>query len=136
MLNILPSYELEDQVWFLSRAIKALAFTDRLKKALNFHSFKRKIIDYYIQKGGKVDVVGDLIIQFICKLIYDESYENLPLKRLNGTHINETNARISIESATAFLYSQEPIKKVIESNLFSFADKTGNGWIKGLITNK
>jgi hypothetical protein len=49
--------------------------------------------------------------------------------RIQEKHLNETNARIAIESATAILYASQPIKKIIEKNLNTFAKSNGQSWL-------
>jgi hypothetical protein len=135
MLDSLSQYTNYERCWILARAIKAFTFSNVLDKALELRDFRQAIFDAYQEMKGLIDSVAELIIQLIVHTYPNHFGKSLiPPMRFNT--FSENNARIAIESATALLYAEEPVKKVIESNLFSFSDKTGNGWIKGLITNK
>ena len=134
ILTVLNAYAIDEQKWFLSRTIKALAFTGRLTYAFKNAEFKEKIIHYYLQTAGKVDVVADLIIQFTCHILIEEPYKLFPLQRVKGNPINETNTRITVESATAYLYAKQPVKQIFDKNLQTFAEQTGNNWILNLLT--
>ncbi len=134
MLTILPTYSIDHQKWFISRVIKALAFTNRFNFTLHNSEFKEKIIQYYFQNAGKVTDVAELINQLASRLIIDEPSKLYPLQKVNGNPINETNTRITVESATAYLYAKEPVKQIIDKNLQSFAQQTGNSWIISLLT--
>jgi hypothetical protein len=52
-----------------------------------------------------------------------------PLARIQEKHLNETNARIAIESATALIFAEQPVKNILQKNLFLFAEKNGNAWV-------
>jgi hypothetical protein len=133
VLNILPTYSPYEKSWILARTIKALSFSKHLAAALEINDFKNAIYTTYLELQGRIESIAELIIQLTVHS-FPKIFDNktFPPARIREKHLNETNARISIESATALLYAEEPVKKVIESNLFSFADKTGNGWIKNL----
>jgi hypothetical protein len=133
LLNILPNYSVDEQSWYLSRAIKALAYSKRLEMALKKLEFKEAIIQHFHRKEGKVSLVADLIIQLTYHLISEKSDQKFTLRKLNGKPINETNARIAIESATASLFAEKPIKSIIEKNLLPFSQATGNSWVMNLI---
>lgn len=136
LLNIIPNYSIDEQSWFLSRAIKALAFSKRLEMALKKLEFKEAIIQHFNRKDGQVSLVADLIIQLTYHLISEKSDQKFTLRKLNVKPINETNARIAIESATAYLFAEKPIKSIIEKNLLPFSQATGNSWVMNLIQMK
>jgi len=134
MLLVISNYTIDEQKWFISRVIKALAFTKRLTYALQNLDFKEKIIQHYFQTAGKVTVVADLINQLTSHIIIDETYKLYPLQKVKDNPINETNTRIAVESATAYLYAKQPIKSILDKNLRNFAQQTGNSWIMNLLT--
>jgi hypothetical protein len=136
MLSILPTYIIDDQKWFISRVIKALAFTKRLTFALQNLEFKEKIKQHYFQTAGKVTVVADLITQLTSHLIIDEPFKLYPLQKVVGNPLNETNTRIAVESASAYMYAKQPVKSILDKNLRNFAQQTGNSWVMNLLEMK
>lgn len=130
VLSLLPKYTTYEKSWILARIIKALAYTRNLKNALNINEFKTAICQTYLELNGKIESIAELILQLTVN-----SYRNIfeaetyPLARIQEKHLNETNARIAIESATAILYAEQPVKNILEKNLLSFAEKSGNAWV-------
>lgn len=134
VLNLLPKYTTYEKSWILARFIRALAFRKSLKTALNIKEFKAAISQTYLELNGKIESIAELILQLTVnayKTIFEA--ETFPLARIREKHLNETNARIAIESATAFLYAENQVKAILEKNLMPFSQKTGNAWIVGLI---
>jgi hypothetical protein len=136
MLSVISYYTIDEQKWFISRVIKALAFTNRFTFALHNSEFKEKITQYYFQTVGKVTDVAELINQLTSHIIIDKPNKLHPLQKIKGNPINETNTRIAVESATAYLYAKQPIKSIIDKNLRNFAQQTGNSWIMNLLEMK
>jgi hypothetical protein len=135
ILDSLSGYTKYEKCWVLARVIKAFTFSNVLDKALEVSDFRQAIFDAYQAMKGLIDSVAELIIQLIVHAYPNYFGKSLiPPMRFNS--FNENNARIAIESATALLYAEEPVSRILQKNLFPFAEKTGNGWIKGLITNK
>jgi hypothetical protein len=131
ILDSLSGYTKYEKCWVIARAIKAFTFSNVLDKALEINDFRQAIFDTYQEMKGLIDSVAELIIQLIVHAYPNHFGKSLiPPMRFNT--FNENNARIAIESATALIYAENPVKKVIEKNLNSFADKTGNGWIRNL----
>jgi hypothetical protein len=131
ILDSLSGYTKYEKCWVIARAIKAFTFSNVLDKALEINDFRQAIFDTYQEMKGLIDSVAELIIQLIVHAYPNHFGKSLiPPMRFNT--FNENNARIAIESATALIYAENPVKKVIEKNLNSFADKTGNGWIWNL----
>jgi hypothetical protein len=130
VLSLLPEYTAYEKSWILARIIKALAYTKSLKNALNLNEFKTAIYQTYVELNGKIDSIAELILQLTVNSYKDIfEVETYPLARIQEKHLNETNARIAIESATALLYAEPPVKNILENNLISFAEKSGNGWV-------
>jgi hypothetical protein len=126
----LPEYTAYEKSWILARIIKALAYTKSLKNALSLNEFKTAIYQTYVELNGKIDSIAELILQLTVNSYKDIfEVETCPLARIQEKHLNETNARIAIESATALLYAEQPIKNILEKNLLSFAEKSGNAWV-------
>jgi hypothetical protein len=120
------------KLWIIARSIKALAHSDFLNSSLNHTDFKNLILDVYLKRAGTVNCIADLILQFVIHTIMskDEKKQILPPpKKQQLIYYNEENSRITIESATAYLYAESKIKSILDKNLFSFAKKTGNNWL-------
>jgi hypothetical protein len=135
ILDSLSQYTNYEKCWVIARAIKAFAFSNALEKAINMNEFRLAIFDAYCEMNGHVGSVAELIVQLIVHA-YPNYFEKSLIPPMRFNTFSENNARIAIESATALLYAEEPVSRILQKNLFPFAEKTGNGWIKGLITNK
>jgi hypothetical protein len=129
-LELLPFYIFYEQCWILARIIKALSFTKKLNNALKNPEFSNAISLTYFKMEGKVQSIAELIIQFTYHALLRKNEDQIfAPNRIQEKHLNETNARIAIESATALLYAEQPIKNILEKNLLSFAEKSGNAWV-------
>ena len=83
---------------------------------------------------GKVKSIAELIIQLTYHALLRKNGDQIfAPNRIQEKHLNETNARIAIESATAILYAEQPVKNILEKNLLSFAEKSGNAWVLELL---
>lgn len=118
----------------LARIIKALAFTGKLKKSLKIKEFSAAIYQTYLELNGEFESIADLILQLTVYVYRDVLQADLfPLVCIQKTHLNETNARIAIESATSYLFAEKPIKSIIKKNLLPFSQATGNSWVMTLL---
>ena len=130
VLSLLPEYTAYEKSWILARIIKALAYTKGLKNALNLNEFKTAIYQTYVALNGKIDSIAELILQLTVNSYKDIfEVETYPLARIQEKHLNETNARIAIESATAYLFAEKQVKAILDKNLIPFSQKTGNAWV-------
>ena len=130
VLSLLPEYTAYEKSWILARIIKALAYTKSLKNALNLNEFKTAIYQTYVALNGKIDSIAELILQLTVNSYKDIfEVETYPLARIQEKHLNETNARIAIESATAYLFAEKQVKAILDKNLMPFSQKTGNAWV-------
>jgi uncharacterized protein YpmB len=80
--------------------------------------------------------IADLIIQFTVHAYIKTDkaqYEIMVPKKLQKIYYNESNSRIALESATALIYAEGKVKKILEKNLYAFARKSGNGWLFELL---
>ncbi len=135
ILDSLSGYTKYEKCWVIARAIKAFSYSNVIDKALEVGDFRQAIFDAYQEMKGLIDSVAELIIQLIVHANPNYFGKSLiPPMRFNT--FSENNARIVIESATALIYAEKPVSRILQKNLFPFAEKTGNGWINGLITNK
>ncbi len=134
VLDLLPRYATYQKSWMLARLIKALAFTGKLKKSLKIQEFSAAIYQTYLELNGKIESIADLILQLTVYVYRDRFQADLfPLVRIQKSHLNETNARIAIESATAYLFAENQVKSILDKNLKVFSQKTGNAWINEII---
>jgi hypothetical protein len=84
-----------------------------------------------------------MFLGYINRLLYQKQHALLRKNEdlifapnyLQEKHLKETNARSAIESATALLFAEPPVKNILENNLISFAEKSGNGWVNKLAKN-
>jgi hypothetical protein len=122
--------------WLLARTIKALSFSGVFQRALSFNSFTQTLIQRFEENPSRIHSMGELIIQFVGHTYFlkikNERFTLPPLK-LSFRHDNETKSRMLVESATALLYAEEPVKSMLKKNIFSFAKNTQQTWINGLI---
>ena len=134
---LLPNYSTYEKSWILARVIKALGHSRKLITCLKIKEFKTAIYQTYLELNGKIESIAELILQLTV-----HSYRNIfeaetfPLARIQEKHLNETNARIAIESATAYLFAEKKVKSILEKNLIPFSQKTGNAWVLGLVEEK
>ncbi len=135
ILDSLSGYTKYEKCWVIARVIKAFTFSNVLDKALEVGDFRQAIFDAYQEMKGLIDSVAELIIQLIVH-IYPNHFGKSLIPPMRFNTFSENNARIAVESATALIYAEKPVSRILQKNLFPFAEKTGNGWIKGLITNK
>ncbi len=134
VLSLLPEYTAYEKSWILARIIKALAYTKSLKNALNLNEFKTAIYQTYVALNGKIDSIAELILQLTVNSYKDIfEVETYPIARIREKHLNETYARIAIESATAYLFAENQVKSILDKNLRAFSQKTGNAWINEII---
>ncbi len=82
---------------------------------------------------GVLSSIADLIVQLYAHLVLKDEIHLLPIMSLEDKHLNETNTRIAVESATALIYAQEPVKSILINNIVPFANNTGNSWVLNLI---
>ena len=130
VIELLPLYSLNDQCWILARVIKALSFTKKINTALKNQDFNTAICATYFKMEGKVKSIAELIIQLAYHALLRKKDDQIfSPNRIQVKHLNETNARIAIESTTALIYAEQPVTNVIEKNLLSFAEKSGNAWV-------
>jgi hypothetical protein len=84
----------------------------------------------------RIHSVGELIIQFAGHsyfMLEKNERFNLPPIKLSYRHDNETKSRILIESATALLYADEPVKSMLKKNLHAYSVNTHQTWINELM---
>jgi len=125
-----------DASWVLARTIKALSFSGIIKLALRDEQFRNVIIQRFQEKPTRIHSIGELIIQFVGHSYYlkeKKEHYNLPPIKLSFRHDNETKTRILVESATALLYANDPVKCLLEKNLQTYAVNTNQTWINHLI---
>lgn len=129
-LELLPSFIFYNQCWILARMIKALSFTKKLNVALKNPDFNTAICSSYFKMEGKVKSIAELIIQLTYHALLRKNGDQIfAPNRIQEKHLNETNARIAIESATAYLFAEKQVKAILDKNLIPFSQKTGNAWV-------
>ncbi len=133
MLSINANYNFYYRRWILARSLKALAHCGLWVQALEINALKNEILLCYKNMEGVLSSIADLIIQLYAHLVLKDEIHLLPIMSLEDKHLNETNTRIAVESATALIYAQEPIKSILITNMIPFANKTGNSWVLNLL---
>ena len=133
MLSINANYHFYDRRWILARSLKALAHCGLWRQALEIHNLKNEILLCYKNMEGVLSSIADLIVQLYAHLVLKDEIHLLPIMSLEDKHLNETNTRIAVESATALIYAQEPVKSILINNIVPFANNTGNSWVLNLI---
>lgn len=122
--------------WILARSIKALSFSGIFKLALEHESFRNELLKRFQENPSRLHSIGELIIQFVGHSYFLQLRKEkfmLPPIRLSYRHDNETKSRIAVESATAILYAEEPVKQLLKKNLYTFTKRTNQTWIDHLI---
>lgn len=133
LLTFLPNFKAYEKRWVLARSLKALIFCDLWSYALQMDALKQEIITCYYEMDRSVSSIADLIIQLCAQDIQHNEGPILPIMKLDEPHLNETNARIAIEAATAFKHAQNPVKQIIQKNIIPFAQRTGNAWVLKMV---
>ncbi len=82
---------------------------------------------------GILSSIADLIVQLYAHLVLKDEMQLLPIMSLEDKHLNETNTRIAVESATALIYAKKPVKSILIKNIVPFANNTGNSWVLNLL---
>ena len=122
--------------WVLARTIKALSFSDKFKLAMDYEPFRNVLFKRFHENPTRIHSIGELIIQFVghSYLLKEKNeHYNLPPIKLSYRHDNETKTRVLVESATALLYAEDPVKQMLEKNLYNYSEKTNQTWINPLI---
>ncbi len=125
-----------DACWILARAIKALSFSGVYHASLSYSPFADTLIKRFHENPTRIHSIGELILQCAGHNYYmhvkNERF-NLPPVKLSYRHDNETKSRILVESATALLYADEPVKYMLKRNLQNYSSNTHQTWINALI---
>ena len=136
MLTHLPSFNAREQSWILGRPIKALAFTNNLKQSLENKEFSECILKNYVELGNKINSNGELFIQLTAhNFMKDQLNPAISPKRMSLNVLNEDVDRILIESSTAYIYSAEPVQRILEKNLTQHLRVCKNKWISEFLMN-
>ncbi len=125
-----------DACWILARTIKALSFSGVYRAALSYSPFADILMQRFQENPTRIHSVGELIIQFAGHsyfMLEKNERFNLPPIKLSYRHDNETKSRILIESATALLYADEPVKSMLKKNLHAYSVNTHQTWINEFI---
>ena len=137
-IDELLSYEHDfDQhsfAWIIARPIKALALNCMLKKSLLFMPFSEAIMRCY--RNSNVESLAELILQFVVHSHFKKSNDlNFlpPLKLLINNLDNESNTRVILEAATAFIYADKRMQVLLKKNIDTFANQTNQTWIAELL---
>jgi len=134
MLNSLDKFRQYEKCWILARTIKALAHTKQIRIALKNRAFSDAILENYREIGGEIKSIAELIIQLTVHALLNQSKDELfPASRMREKHLNETNARIAVESATAYIGSSDAVKNLLEKNLSVFTKQTGQTWLNEMV---
>ncbi len=134
MLNSLDKFRQYEKCWILARTIKALAHTKQIRIALKNRAFSDAILENYREIGGEIKSIAELIIQLTVHSLLNQSKDELfPASRMREKHLNETNARIAVESATAYIGSNDAVKNLFGKNLSLFTKQTGQTWLNEMV---
>jgi hypothetical protein len=128
LFDLISKYSHYEKCWLLARAIKAFAFSRVLDNALGRSEFKQLIFKLYEEMQGQVESIAEMIIQLTVHA-YPTEFGKTVIPPIGFKTLNENNSRIAIESATALIYAENPVKKHIEKNLALFTKNTGNEWV-------
>ncbi|MEN9400551.1 MAG: hypothetical protein RL632_1654 [Bacteroidota bacterium] len=125
-----------DACWILARTIKALSFSGVYRAALSYSTFADTVIKRFHENPTRIHSIGELILQCAGHNYYlhvkNERF-NFPPTKLSFRHDNETKSRILVESATALMYAEEPVKTMLKKNLHAYSVNTHQTWINALI---
>jgi len=135
-LNEISKYALsiEKNEWLLARSIRVLLHFGLKKELLNHIAFNEIVNTTMMKKSKSKNSSALYIIQLYWLYSNSENtitYQpfHLSIDYLQGN----SKERIAIESATACLYSDETIKKLIEDNLMHYCVNTKMKWILNLM---
>jgi hypothetical protein len=135
LLPIIAHKHWRDQNWMLMRPIKALVFTGYFNLLIEHHlGLKNQIKKQFIACEGTMLSSVDLALQFVVHASKEfKDLIQVPPTRLRNTIFNEEKSRITLESATALLYSKPSMRQSIEKNLNTFTAKNEHAWVTKLL---
>jgi len=134
LLRFENSFDAPKYAWILSRSLRALAYHQCLKKALSAPAFLQAVTRCYRQSQERS--IAELTLQWVVHafLYNSEELSLYPLFKLNRPFFeNETQLRVMLESATAWLYAQDKEKQLLEKNIRAFAHHTHQRWVFELL---
>lgn len=136
LITIVPQHPIPAQNWIIARSIKALLHFRLLDKAMLIPEFRTCVLKVHASTGDQIKSIGELIVQLVSHAYFNsDRILDIP-KSISSSHFNETHSRIAIESATALIYANDPLKEIILKNLKPFALRTGNQWVLNLFNKE
>ena len=87
-------------------------------------------------RNSNVESLAELILQFVVHSHFKKSNDlNFlpPLKLLINNLDNESNTRVILEAATAFIYADKRMQVLLKKNIDTFANQTNQTWIAELL---
>jgi hypothetical protein len=135
LLPLIKNFNSKDQRWLLIRPIKALVATNNFEIILLGNTyFKEEIESQYLSLEFNISSTADLALQYIIfsMPIFKHLIVSKPF-RMQNVNLNDENARIILESATAAIVSTHEIGKEINKNLVHLAHSTEHSWVLQLL---
>lgn len=131
LLPLISNKYWRDQNWMLMRSVKALIFTGHFNWLIQHHmELKKQLEKQFATCEGVMLSSADLALQFVVHASPEFKHlKQLPPTRLRSPIYNEEKTRITLESATALLYSEPAMRKSMEKNLQAFTAKNENNWV-------
>jgi hypothetical protein len=136
VVEILPFYPFAQQNWIIGRSIKALAFTGNLESALSNPDFSSAVVDLNSKSEITVKSVGELFVQLTAHRFLQNDLKNDKFpRRMSFKVLNEEVDRVLTESLTAYIYSSEPVKNILQKNIQRSIKKKKHSWMNSFLSS-
>ncbi|NBR13603.1 MAG: hypothetical protein EBQ94_01715 [Flavobacteriales bacterium] len=135
MLEVLPKQPWRHQNWILMRSVKALVIAGHFEELIQQHQGLKKVIEkLFVVSEGKMFSNAELALQFIVHASPKLKHlVQTPPTRIQHQVFNEEITRLSLESATALVYTKGPLRQSMEQNLRKFTSNNEHAWVMNLL---
>jgi hypothetical protein len=135
MLVALPKQPWRHQTWILMRSVKALVIVGQFDELVQNHQgLKKEIEQLFVVSEGKMFSNAELALQFIVHASPKLKHlVQTPPTRIQHQVFNEEITRLSLESATALVYTNGPLRQSMEQNLRKFTTNNEHAWVMNLL---
>jgi len=138
LLPLISNRFWRDQNWMLMRSVKAIIVSGHFNNMIQNHEGLKKQLEKQFEiSEGKMYSSAELALQLVVHASKKLNYLiQIPPTRLQYPIFNDEKARLTYESATAFLYAKEPLRRSLEKNLHVLTAKNDHAWVMGILKGK
>jgi hypothetical protein len=112
-----------------------LVIAGHFEELIQQHQGLKKVIEkLFIVSEGKMFSNAELALQFIVHASPKLKHlVQIPPTRIQHQVFNEEITRLSLESATALVYTKGPLRQSMEQNLRKFTNNNEHSWVMNLL---